>query len=84
MFGRLMPYVGGGFGYAHTEVSKAQFATFHLLGGSDDSAVILGEIGGAVALSESWSVVPSYRFEHVFSSLGEDAHILKLGLRYSF
>ncbi|HXP95928.1 MAG TPA: outer membrane beta-barrel protein [Telmatospirillum sp.] len=88
MFGRLMPYVGGGFGYAHTEVSTAQFikstgGTVTLFGGNDDSAVILGEVGGAVFLNNSWSIVPSYRFEHLFNNAEENGHILKVGLRYS-
>jgi opacity protein-like surface antigen len=88
MFGRLMPYIGGGAGYAHTEQSTARFikstgGTVTFEGGSDDSAVILGEVGGAVSLNNSWSIVPAYRFEHLFNTADENAHVLKLGLRYS-
>jgi opacity protein-like surface antigen len=91
MFGRLMPYAGVGVGFAHAEESSGRFvignSTFSASSGSDDAAIMLGEIGGAVSLNNSWAIVPSYRFEHYFysgNSTEENAHILKLGLRYSF
>jgi hypothetical protein len=39
-----------------------------------------------ITLNAKWSVVPSYRFEKVFTNAGafpNQANIFKLGLRYS-
>jgi hypothetical protein len=48
--------------------------------------VVLGEIGVTIELDERWAVVPSYRFEHVFTTNNaspNDANIFRLGVRYS-
>lgn len=88
----LTPYFGGGFGVTHSSGSTARFTTS--LGGTfsqkstnSDAATILGEIGFSVKISNSISVVPAYRFVHLFNSgsvTEENGHILKLGIHYSF
>lgn len=90
--GRYVPYIGGGFGVAQLNGGTTYFPVpgtsgrFIVGGASVVRPVILGEVGVAIALSDRWSVVPAYRFEHAFQTGAntENAHILKLGLRYAF
>jgi len=44
----------------------------------------LVEGGVSIALSPHWSLVPAYRFVHYFESQEDVAHVVKIGLRYSF
>jgi opacity protein-like surface antigen len=92
MSGRIVPYIGGGFGVVVTRAQTGQFAgpggvsTFTQGGGNATNAAALAEIGLTMTLAPKWSVVPSYRFEHVFTDSGafpNDASIFKLGFRYS-
>lgn len=91
--GWVIPYVGAGFGVEHTDAQTGHFAgpggapRFTELNGSSTYAVVLGEIGVTIELDERWAVVPSYRFEHVFTTNNaspNDANIFRLGVRYSF
>jgi opacity protein-like surface antigen len=91
--GTLTPYVGAGIGVAHMENKRTLFvsasgATFLQGGTSRDHAVVLAEGGIAVAVAPSWSLVPAYRYVRYFvpgnRSGDEAAHVVKLGLRYSF
>jgi opacity protein-like surface antigen len=91
--GRFVPYVGLGVGGAHGEATTARLvsstgAIFESLGGSSTRGVMLAEGGVSIALSEHISLVPAYRYLRYFlnASVGGDeaAHIVKLGLRYSF
>ena len=54
--------------------------------GNSTHAAIAAEAGLAFALDPKWSVVPAYRFEHLFTTgnaFPNDANIFKLGFRYS-
>lgn len=87
-----VPYVGVGGGM---ETIKAETVTvagpsgvphFTEFGGNATDAIILAEVGMTIALNETWSVVPSYRFQHVFinsSGFPDNANIFKVGIRYS-
>jgi hypothetical protein len=59
---------------------------FTQLSGNATNTVVVAEVGVTVTLDARWSVVPSYRYEKVFTSSGafpNQANIVKLGLRYS-
>ena len=70
-WGAWVPYVGVGGGVdtinAETVVvaGPGGIPRFTEVGGNATDAVILGEVGVSLALDEKWSVVPSYRFQHV-------------------
>jgi opacity protein-like surface antigen len=92
MFGQFIPYVGAGIGVNTVNSQDGHFAgvggvpRFTQLGGSGTNAAVLGEVGMTITLNAKWSVVPSYRFEKVFTNAGafpNQANIFKLGLRYS-
>jgi opacity protein-like surface antigen len=87
------PYLGAGVGAVHTRQSSGTASvpgvgTFNV--GKDDSTdlTVLGEAGVNMVINQSWDLVPSYRFQWVDSSVnGSDdsfAHIVRIGLRYSF
>jgi opacity protein-like surface antigen len=58
--------------------------SFTSKGGSSTEGLALLEAGASVPLTDALSVTASYRYVHFFAA-GEDiAHILKLGVRYSF
>jgi opacity protein-like surface antigen len=88
----FQPYIGGGFGYFHGTASDGRFAMsngalFTQLGKTADGPLVLAEVGLSLRIDPSWWVVPAYRFEHLFvPGAGPDvnAHVLKLGLRYTF
>jgi len=85
--GRFVPYIGGGVGYYHESIDTATFqGRFVQHGSTIDDAMVLGEVGLTVKLNSRLSVVPAYRFEHLFAShgLAANASVLKLGLRYAF
>ena len=93
--GRVTPYIGGGFGAALTGYQGSIFSSttgtittgLNSPGGTVVYPVVLGELGLNIALNPNWTVVPSYRFQHIFSPSGaftNNENILKLGLRYSF
>jgi opacity protein-like surface antigen len=90
--GWIVPYVGAGFGVAHGTQQTAHFSgpdepRFTGLGSSATNAVILAELGVTFRIDDRWSVMPSYRFEHVFTTgnaFPSNANIFKLGVRYSF
>ncbi len=86
------PYVGGGIGFAYSEVdsSRTTFGgTTVTRGGNDEiDLVAFGEAGLSFGLQSGLELVPSYRYMWIDSS--EDgfddttAHIARLGLRYTF
>jgi opacity protein-like surface antigen len=93
--GRVTPYIGGGFGAALTGYQGSIFSSttgtittgLNSAGGTVVYPVILGELGLNIAVAPNWTVVPSYRFEHVFNPSGaftNNQNIFKVGLRYSF
>jgi hypothetical protein len=88
----LIPYIGGGFGGS---LSGSQTGVYSSPGGVVRNTVgggtgyiypvILGEAGLTIAYSDSWALVPSYRFQHVFAgALPYNENIFKLGVRYSW
>ena len=91
--GRVIPYIGAGAGVAHNNAQAATFAgaggtpVFSRSSGSTTYAIILAEVGATIAIDDHWSVVPSYRYEHQFTSgnqFSNDVSIVKLGVRYAF
>jgi opacity protein-like surface antigen len=88
------PYVGGGIGIAHQELSRISAPAVGVTTSSDDSTDFtwLLEGGVAIKVANSFSIVPSYRFQTIVnggSSGGVDAddlqlHIFRLGARFSF
>ncbi len=87
--GRFVPYVGVGAGASHGESQTGIFAgpgvsKFTGIGTSGNYALIAAEIGLTIAINQNWAIVPSYRYEHGFSTGPLDANILRVGLRYSF
>ena len=92
--GRIVPYIGGGMGYVHAHQADSKFVSaagslFTMHTQSNNShAVALIEGGLTIPLGGAWALVPAYRYEHLFTDANifgdENAHILKLGVRYSF
>jgi opacity protein-like surface antigen len=91
--GRFVPYVGAGFGAAEDSGSDAYSVesggvrTFTQRAANGVHPVILAEVGLNVTLDPKWTLVPAYRFEHIFASgdaAEENANVFKVGLRYSF
>jgi opacity protein-like surface antigen len=89
----VVPYIGGGLGGAHAEGASGtgidNFGrTVHLAGGSAVRGVALVEGGLNVALGDHFVLVPAYRWTRYFGGGGlgetEAAHIVKIGLRYTF
>jgi opacity protein-like surface antigen len=91
--GRFVPYIGGGAGGHNANVETGVFVGpggvphFTQFGGnSTGNTMAFGEVGMAVTLDDKWAVVPSYRFQKVFTASDASpntANIFKLGLRYS-
>ena len=91
--GPLVPYVGAGVGVEDYNAATARFSgdggapKFTEHGAHAAYAAALGEIGVALKLSPRWSIVPAYRYEHLFvtgSAFHNDANIYRLGVRYGF
>jgi opacity protein-like surface antigen len=90
-FGSVTPYIGTGFGVFATHAETGIFSgpgvsQFTQGGGSATNAGVIAEAGAAIAVAPKWDVVPSYRYQHVFSNAGafpSETNIFKLGLRYS-
>jgi opacity protein-like surface antigen len=90
--GGLIPYIGGGFGGSLSGSQPAQYSSpggvvrLNEPGGSSYIwPVILGQAGLTIAYSDSWALVPSYRFQHVFAgAFPYNENIFKLGVRYSW
>ncbi|HEV7910239.1 MAG TPA: outer membrane beta-barrel protein [Methylocella sp.] len=92
--GQFVPYVGGGIGGEHGELTRAVFADangnrFDQSGGESTRGVAVVEGGVTITLSPAFAVVPAYRYLRIFGggagfNASEAAHIVKLGLRYSF
>ena len=91
--GRFVPYVGAGLGAIHVQSATITFVsaaggrfTSHLASGDD--GVVLVEGGVTIAVTDAIAVVPAYRYVRQFGSTSnngtEIAHVLKVGLRYTF
>jgi OmpA-OmpF porin, OOP family len=88
----LVPYLGAGVGYFHSSAADARFITsngitpFTERGTTVGGAFLLVEVGAAYRVADRWSIVPAYRYEHLFVSGNSDisAHIAKIGIRYDF
>jgi opacity protein-like surface antigen len=92
MSGWWAPYIGVGGGVSYVQAETTVFADSNGvprltgLGGNSTDAVMMAEVGVTFTLDPKWSVVPSYRFQHVFTASGafpNNDHIIKLGIRYS-
>ena len=90
--GWIVPYVGAGIGFIATNSQTGVFVgpggtpRFTENGGNAQNAVALAEAGLTIAVNDKWFVVPSYRFEKVFTTGNayvNEANIFKLGVRYS-
>jgi len=83
------PYIGGGIGASANKKSFGQFvgptgSRFNSSGGSSAEGLALLEAGAAYPLTDNLAITASYRYMHFFDD-GEDiAHIVKMGVRYSF
>jgi opacity protein-like surface antigen len=83
------PYVGAGIGASANRKSFGQFvgpfgSRFNSRGGSGAEGLALVEGGVSYPLTNDLTVTASYRYIHFFDD-GEDiAHIVKMGIRYSF
>lgn len=88
--GAIAPYVGAGAGFVTADLKNLSIAGLDLreLEGSSTDLLLFGEAGVSVAISDSLSIVPAYRYMWVNSGGdGVDnstAHQLRVGLRYSF
>jgi opacity protein-like surface antigen len=91
--GRFVPYVGGGLGVIHVQAATITYTsaaggrfTSRLAAG--DKAVALLEGGVTIVVTDAIAVVPAYRYIRQAGSVGvngtEVAHVVKLGMRYSF
>jgi opacity protein-like surface antigen len=92
--GPVVPYVGGGIGGVHGDNSSAIFvdergrrSTATSSDGEHGVGIIEG--GLTVTLSDSFAIVPSYRYVRFFAGDGGfsrslAAHVGKVGMRYSF
>ena len=87
-YGRVQPYLGGGAGWYH--LSAGDVITTTSLGapftghtGDVDGPILLAEGGLNIAIDDGWSIVPAYRYQHLFANEGRatDDHVLKIGLR---
>ena len=86
----ISPYVGAGVGAAYTDLPSFSTAggdvTFR--GGSDANLLILGEAGLSINLGDHLAIVPSYRYLRFNSEISGvsdvDAHVFKLGVRFTF
>jgi opacity protein-like surface antigen len=90
--GWIVPYIGAGVGFNATDAQTGYFAgsggipRFTQSGGNAQNAVALAEAGLTIAVNDKWFVVPSYRFEKVFTTGNaflNQANIFKLGVRYA-
>lgn len=90
--GSVRPYIGGGAGWYHLDTGNIYFSDstganlFNQPGGSSDNGMVQAELGLTVHVDPRWSVVPSYRYEHLFASSGPaiDIHVFRVGARYGF
>jgi opacity protein-like surface antigen len=92
--GPFVPYLGGGIGGSHGELTRTVFADangnrFDEGGGQSTRGVALVEAGITISLRPALAVVPAYRYVRFFGGPtglndSETAHVAKLGLRYSF
>jgi opacity protein-like surface antigen len=91
--GCFVPYVGGGLGAIHIQsgTTTSISATGAQLVGhrpSGDDGVALIEAGVTIAVTDAIAIVPAYRYVREFGDVAnngtEIAHIVKLGMRYSF
>ncbi len=91
--GWIVPYLGAGAGINYLNAQTGYFGgsggvpQFTQVGGSLTNVAVLAEIGVAITLNAQWAIVPSYRFEKVFtdsSNFPNNANIFKLGVRSSF
>jgi opacity protein-like surface antigen len=86
----VSPYVGAGIGAAYTDLPSFSTAggdvTFR--GGSNANLLILGEAGLSFNLGDNLAIVPAYRYLRFNSEISGvndiDAHVFKLGLRFTF
>lgn len=90
--GVVTPYIGGGVGVLHSSVDEvtATVGSTTITAEGDDSTDLtaFAEAGVAVSVAQQLELVPAYRFQWVNN--GEDgfdddmAHVVKVGLRYTF
>jgi opacity protein-like surface antigen len=90
---QLVPYVGGGIGGVHRDLSRGVYVSnaglrFNEAGGSGDFGIALVEAGLSIGVGHNLSIVPAYRYIRFFANTpatgDEAAHVLKIGLRYDF
>ncbi|MDB5407248.1 MAG: porin family protein [Rhodospirillales bacterium] len=86
------PYLGGGLGLAHQELSSGSAAGVSFTSGSSNNFMWQLEAGVSIAISPSLSVVPAYRYARIsdggtsggVTSDDSEGNIFKIGLRYKF
>ena len=85
----ITPYVGGGLGASANDKSLGIFLDSHgnrftASGSSGTEGLGLVEAGASYPLADNLAITASYRYMHFFDA-GEDiAHIVKMGVRYTF
>jgi opacity protein-like surface antigen len=85
----ITPYIGLGLGAAADNKSRGVFTRangdyFTSTGGSGTEGLGLIEAGISLPVADNLALTASYRYVHFFDD-GEDiAHIVKMGIRYTF
>ena len=87
--GRFTPYVGGGLGVVQDDKTVGSFVSstgtpFGSTAKSETDGVAVVEGGVSIALTPRLSIVPAYRYVRIFTGDQDVAHVVKIGLRYSF
>lgn len=85
--GSFKPYIGGGAGFARTDMDDFTAGGVTFEGDSDTNLAAFAEAGLGVGITESVDIVPAYRF--LWINNGDEfedskAHILKVGARFRF
>jgi opacity protein-like surface antigen len=83
------PYVGAGVGVVRDHASTGVFTDsvghiFNTSGGSSTEGLAMVEAGVSIAIAPHLSLVPAYRYVHFFQGDEDVAHVIKVGLMYSF
>ena len=87
--GLFAPYVGAGVGASRDHQSvgtlrSSDGTSFQSSGGSSTQGLAMVEGGLSFPITRNLSLVPAYRYVHFFAGNEEVAHVVKVGLRYSF
>ena len=83
------PYAGVGIGASDNRKGFGFFtgptgSGFNDTGGSSAQGLALLEVGASYPLTENLSVTAAYRYVHYFEDNEDVAHVVKMGIRYTF